>query len=86
MGNELIVNVKDTSVLNVIAVTELFFVSNGIASTTYQVFQTFTITTVIYLVLTTLLTLLLRFIELKLDKTKTEASSYPSSITDGQNI
>lgn len=86
LGNELIVNVKDTSVLNVIAVTELFFVSNGIASTTYQVFQTFTITTVIYLILTTFLTLLLRFIELKLDKTKTEASSYPSSITDGQNI
>ncbi|AMC93502.1 hypothetical protein AOC36_05760 [Erysipelothrix larvae] len=79
LGNELIVNVKDTSVLNVIAVTELFFVSNGIASTTYKMFQTFTITSIIYLVLTTILTILLRFVELRMDKTKTKASSYPTS-------
>ena len=86
LGNELIVNVKDTSVLNVIAVTELFFVSNGIASSSYQVLQTFTITSAIYLTLTTVLTILLRFVELKLDKTKTVASSYPTSITDSGNI
>lgn len=81
LGNELIVNVKDTSVLNVIAVTELFFVSNGIASTTYQIFQTFTITCAIYLVLTTILTLLLRFVELRMDRNKTQPSSYPASDT-----
>ncbi|QIK69037.1 ABC transporter substrate-binding protein/permease [Erysipelothrix sp. HDW6C] len=82
LGNELIVNVKDTSVLNIIAVTELFFVSNGIASTTYQIFQTFTITSAIYLTLTTILTFILRFVELRLDKTKKVASSYPTSVTD----
>ncbi len=86
LGNELIVNVKDTSVLNIIQVTELFFVSNGIASTTYQILQTFTITTAIYLVLTIILTAILRVVELKLDKTKTQASSYPASITNHNNL
>lgn len=86
LGNELIVNVKDTSVLNIIQVTELFFVSNGIASTTYQILQTFTITTSIYLVLTIILTAILRIVELKLDKTKTQASSYPASITNHNNL
>lgn len=41
LGNELIVNVKDTSVLNIIGVTELFFVTNGIAATTYKIVQSF---------------------------------------------
>ena len=71
LGNELIVNVKDTSVLSVIAVSELFFVSNGIASTSYQVLQTFTITSMIYLFLTTVLTVILHHIEKVMDKTKT---------------
>lgn len=86
LGNELIVNVKDTSVLNIIQVTELFFVSNGIASTTYQILQTFTITTTIYLTLTIILTLILRAVEMKLDKTKTRPSSYPASITDHKSL
>lgn len=86
LGNELIVNVKDTSVLNVIAVTELFFVSNGIAATTYQIFQTFTITSVIYLVLTLILTIILRYVELRMDRTKTRPSSYPASTTEHMGI
>lgn len=86
IGNELIVNVKDTSVLNIISVTELFFVSNGIASTTLRIFQTFTITSVIYLVLTMALTLILRFVELRLDKTKTRPSSYPASVSDASHF
>lgn len=86
LGNELIVNVKDTSVLNIIQVTELFFVSNGIASTTYQILQTFTITTAIYLTLTIILTAILRVVELRLDKTKTQARSYPASMTQHNHI
>lgn len=81
LGNELIVNVKDTSVLNVIAVTELFFVSNGIAATTYKIFQTFTITSAIYLFLTMTLSFILRRVEKKLDSDST--TSYPASVTDG---
>ena len=52
VGNELNMNIKDTSVLNVIAVSELFFVTKSIAGTTYQTFQTYLITSVIYFILT----------------------------------
>ncbi len=37
-GNELVINVKDTSVLNVIGVTELFFQSNTIAGNNFKYF------------------------------------------------
>lgn len=86
IGNELIVNVKDTSVLNMISVTELFFVSNGIASTTYKIEQTFLITSLIYLTLTIVLTFILSKIELKLDKTKSVPTSYPASVTDSKHL
>ncbi len=86
LGNELIVNVKDTSVLNIIGVSELFFVSSGIASSNYQIMQTFTITSAIYLFLTTILSIILRFVEMRLDKTKTRPSTYPTSMTDADNM
>lgn len=64
VGNELNMNIKDTSVLNVIAVSELFFVSKSIAGTTYQTFQTYLITSVIYFCLTFLAGVLLKQIEI----------------------
>lgn len=82
LSNELVVNVKDTSVLNIIAITELFFVSNGIASSTYLVFQTFIITSAIYLFLTIVLTALLKQFELFWDRSKQKPSSYPASVSD----
>lgn len=85
IGNEFIVNIKDTSVLNIISVTELFFVSNGIASTTYKIFQTFTITSAIYLFLTMVLTVILRNIEMRLSDSR-RASSYPSSVSDAAHF
>lgn len=81
IGNEIIVNIKDTSVLNIIPVTELFFISQGIASSTLRVAQTFTITSAIYLFLTTILTAVLRQVELKLDRTKTLPSNYMASVS-----
>lgn len=86
IGNELIVNIKDTSVLNVIAVTELFFVSSGVAGATYKVFQTFTITSAIYLFLTTLSAIILQFVERKMDKTKSGKTSLPASQTHTKQI
>ena len=84
IGNEFIVNLKDTSVLNIISVTELFFVSNGIASSTYQIFQTFTITSLIYLLLTSIFTIILHFVERKLDPSSETKHSYPQSITSSR--
>ncbi len=62
IGNELIVNVKDTSVLNVISVTELFFLTKGVAGSTLKTFQAYFIAAVIYLVLTLILSRLLKIL------------------------
>ena len=50
-GNEIIINIKDTAVLSVISVADLFFRTSA-AGTNYQYFQTFAIIGAIYLVLT----------------------------------
>ena len=41
IGNEFVVNIKDTSVLNVVGITELFFQSMTVAGTTYAFRETF---------------------------------------------
>lgn len=67
LGNEFIVNIKDTSVLNVISVSELFFVSKSAAGTYFKYFEVFFITSVIYFVMTFCFTRLLRWLEKKMD-------------------
>ena len=47
-GNEFVINIKDTSVLNVISVVELYFAGNTVATQTYQYFQTFFVIAAIY--------------------------------------
>ncbi|MBX9097622.1 ABC transporter substrate-binding protein/permease [Streptococcus gordonii] len=66
-GNEFVINIKDTSVLNVISVVELYFSGNTIATQTYKYFQTFTIIAVIYFVLTFTVTRILRYVEHRFD-------------------
>ncbi len=66
IGNEFVVNIKDTSVLNVISVTELFFMSKSAAGTYMRYFEVFFITCVIYFVLTFSVTRILLFIEKKM--------------------
>lgn len=66
-GNEFIVNIKDTSVLNVIAVSELFYLSNSAAGTYFKFFEVFLVASVIYFVMTFTVTRLLRFLERKID-------------------
>lgn len=56
--NELIVNVKDSSVLSVIGVSELFYMTKGAASQNYMYFQAYVLTALIYLVLTKSLTVI----------------------------
>lgn len=66
-GNEFVINIKDTSVLNVISVVELYFSGNTVATQTYQYFQTFTIIAIIYFILTFTVTRILRAIEKRMD-------------------
>lgn len=67
IGNEFVVNIKDTSVLNVISVTELFFMSKSAAGTYMRYFEVFFITCIIYFILTFSVTRILLVIERKLD-------------------
>lgn len=63
MGNTYVANIKDTSVLNVISVTELFFVTKTAASTYYRYFEAYMITAIIYLVLTLVINKILKILE-----------------------
>lgn len=68
--NEFIVNIKDTSVLSIISVSELFFVGTTVASQTFQFFQTYFVISMIYLILTFSITRIFNFIEKKLEGPK----------------
>ena len=83
IGNELIVNIKDSSVLMIISITELMFQSNSIAGTTYRFTETYFVTAFIYLCLTGISSIILNAIEKKLNHTKT---SLPQSDTDVKSI
>lgn len=67
VSNEFVINIKDTSVLNVIGVTELYYFSGVIKRTNFQTFQTYLVVCVIYFILTFSITRLLRFLENKMD-------------------
>jgi putative lysine transport system permease protein len=67
LGNEFVINIKDTSVLNVISVTELFFQTKTIISINMKYFETAFVTCIIYLILTLSVTRILRAIEHKMD-------------------
>ena len=67
VSNEFVINIKDTSVLNVIGVTELYYFAGIIKRQNFQTFQTYLVVCVLYLILTFTVTRLLRWVERKLD-------------------
>lgn len=71
IGNQLIVNIKDSCMLNVIAVTELYFQATSVAGTQYRYIEIYFVTAILYLILTTLATWLLNMAEKKINKTNT---------------
>lgn len=70
IGNELIVNIKDSSVLNVISVTELYYRMNLIAGSTYAFMEAYLILAIVYLIMTLLASFILKIIEKKLNGVK----------------
>lgn len=66
-GNEFVINIKDTSVLNVISVTELFFQAKSVAGSSFRFFEPFFVACVLYLLMTIAVTRVLRFIERKME-------------------
>ena len=67
IGNEFIINIKDTSVLSVISITDLFFVHKSVVGALYTYFESAVIVMIIYLSMTLLASYLLRAWEKALD-------------------
>lgn len=67
VGNEFVVNIKDSSVLSVISITELMFMSKMAGGAYAQFVPAYIICAVIYFILTFTVTRLLRFVERKMD-------------------
>ena len=70
IGNELIVNIKDSSVLNVIATTELYYRMYIGTQATYSQLEGYAILAIVYLMLTLIAAFVLKIIEKKLDGQK----------------
>lgn len=70
VSNEFVINIKDTSVLNVIGVTELYFFAKVTVKETYKTFQVYFIICIIYFIVTFAITRLLRLVEKKLSGKK----------------
>ena len=66
IGNEFVVNIKDSSVLSVIAITELMFIAKQAGGTYAKFVPAYVICAVIYFILTFTVTRLLRLLEKKL--------------------
>jgi amine acid ABC transporter, permease protein, 3-TM region, His/Glu/Gln/Arg/opine family len=66
-GNEFVINIKDTSVLNVIAVSELYFQAKTVSGINFRFFDTFFVACVLYFVMTFTVTRILRYAEKKMD-------------------
>ena len=67
IGNEFVVNIKDSSVLSVIAITELMFIAKQAGGAYAKFVPAYVICAIIYFILTFSVTRLLRYLEKKLD-------------------
>jgi len=66
-GNQFIINIKDTSVLNVISVSELYFQTKSVAGNNFRYFESFFVACVMYLIMTLAVSGILRYFERKLE-------------------
>lgn len=67
IGNEFVVNIKDSSVLSVISITELMFASKQAGGAYFKFVPAYVICAVIYFILTFTVTRILRLVEKKLN-------------------
>lgn len=81
IGNEFVVNIKDSCVLNCIQFSELFFIAKSVQGTIFSYAEPFLIVGILYLILTFVTSRILGFIEKRMNNQK---SSYPASVTTPQ--
>lgn len=78
IGNEFIVNIKDSAVLSVIGITDLYFQGNAVSGSLFVYTETFFVVALIYFVLTFITSKILNYVEKRLNKT---SSRFPKSTT-----
>ena len=83
IGNELIVNIKDCCTLSTIMITELFYQARTIAGSTYKTVPAYMIAAIIYLILTSLASFIMKKLEKGINHTE---SNYFSSSTVVENM
>ncbi|WP_059171712.1 amino acid ABC transporter permease [Bacillus sp. FJAT-27445] len=66
-GNQFVINIKDTSVLNVISVSELYFMTKSVAGNNFRYFESFFVACILYLIMTIAVTKILRYFEKKIE-------------------
>ena len=66
LGNQFIISVKDTSILTVIGVAEMTYQAGQYASSNFEFVESYTVLTVFYLVLISLLTVAVNICEQKM--------------------
>lgn len=81
-GNQFVMNIKDSSVLSVISVVELFFTANSIAGSNYKYIEAFFIATILYFIMTFTVTRFLLMFEKKMDG----PSSYKVELITGNKL
>lgn len=67
IGNNLIINIKDSCVLSIIGVAELLYKTKAAAGALYMNFETYTITMVMYFIMTFTCSRILRWLENRMD-------------------
>ena len=67
IGNNLIINIKDSCVLSVIGVAELLYKTKSAAGALYTNFETYTITMIVYFIMTFTCSRILRWLENRMD-------------------
>ena len=82
ISNEFVINIKDTSVLNVIGVTELYFFTAKISKMTWSIFETYVVACIIYFILTFTITRLLKYAEYKIDGPSSYVIHHSSTMPD----
>lgn len=84
LGNEFITMLKQTSLLSVIGVTELFRASSDINSVDFKTFEIFFVAAIWYLLLTTLWTLIQTLIEARLARSERAVVAAPQKTSLGR--
>ena len=67
IGNEFIINIKDSSVLSVIGVMDLMYATKSVSGIYYRSLEIYCVAALVYLVLTWLSSLLLKYVGRRLD-------------------